>query len=387
MYKKRIFTFLLLILSTTTVIFTNLVICNSLPAQATSDDIVQDFIDGTKKELNIGFRVQSYPISYVNPDSIPSDKSKSYYTGFCNIFADKLFEDLKIHLKNELSGKPSLLDKVDYLKLVRTDVINFPQDDPNIKRYGAVINKQIDVECGANAIRKDLNEIEFSNDFLQDGISLLTKKEKFEEIRRGNFSELKVGVVSGTTTYQWLHNDILHNKILPYSSRPKAISSLKDSQTEAYASNYIILRGVLERDRNLRDKYDVYPGYLKPQKYGLVIKKGQSRLKEIINNTINDPEVKAEIEYLNNTYSLKSTDSTPKPDIDFLDKLGKVFSNPLHSLLLGILISAFVLLATITPFRQKISEVISGVWTRICPDIVNWLCGLWQLLIKLLFKK
>jgi ABC-type amino acid transport substrate-binding protein len=392
MYKKRIFTFLLLTLSTIIVIVVNLVICNNLLAQENfNSDIIKDFTDGTKKELNIGFRLQSYPISYVNPDSIPSDKSKSYYIGFCNIFSDKLFENLKIYLKNELQrdgrlSNSEINNKVDSLKLIRSDVNNFSQGG-FIKRYDGVIRKRIDIECGANSIRHDLGEIEFSSPFLQSGISLLAKKENLEKIASDekHLGKLKVGVVSGTTTYKWLLEEKGHNSTLPYSSRPEAISELINGSIDAYVSDYIILRGILERDRNLKDKYDVYPKYLRDQEYGLVIKKGQSKLKEIINETIKSPELSDEIKYLNNTYSNQNSENSALvPHIGFLYK---IFSNPLHSFLLGISMSAFVLVATITPCREKISEVISGVWERARPDIVNWLYGLWQLLIRLLFKK
>jgi hypothetical protein len=247
--------------------------------------------------------------------------------------------------------------------------------------------QKIDIECGANSIRHDLGEIEFSSPFLQSGISLLAKKENLEKVASDekHLGGLKVGVVSGTTTYKWLLEEKGYKSTLPYSSRSEAISKLRNGSIDAYVSDYIILRGILERDRNLKDKYDVYPKYLREQEYGLVIKKGQSKLKEIIDETIKSPEVSDEIRYFNNTYSNQNFgNSLLVPHISFLYK---VFSNPLHSFLLGISMSAFILMATISPCRQKIPEVISGVWERVRPDVVNWLSSLWQLLIRLLFKK
>lgn len=58
--------------------------------------------------------------------------------------------------------------------------------------------------------------------------------------------DLKVGVVSGSTTDTWLKKVKNYNKIFVYNSRPEAIAALKVGQIEAYISDYIILQGILK---------------------------------------------------------------------------------------------------------------------------------------------
>lgn len=371
-----------LILFILIVVIVSLVNCNVLLAQKNLDsDIIKDLMDGNKKTLNIGFRSQSYPISYVNSD----DASK--YTGFCNIFSDELFEKLKNDLKIELKKENNLSNsqintKIDSLKLVKSEAKNFSQGRYR-KRFDGVITKKLDIECGANSINYRSNEIEFSDPFLQSGISLLTKKENIEkialdEVRLGG---LKIGIVDNTTTLDWLEGDKGYRNRIIYQSRPEAVDHLKNGTIDAYISDYIILKGIFERDKDLKDKYEVYPKYFRDQDYGIVIKKGQYKLKEIINITIKSPKVLDELKYLNTTYS-KPSDKNPLPI-----SLVKAFSNPLHSFLLGILISILALVATVKPFRQKILELALGVWERIRPDMVNWLYSLWQFLVRLILKK
>jgi ABC-type amino acid transport substrate-binding protein len=310
---------LLIISILSIIVFDSLMIFSALPVKASNDDIINEFISGRKKELIIGFRVSSYPVSYIktDPDSTRSNNSKPIYKGFCDAFADELFENLKSYIQNELIKDKKLstqeiINKVNSLSYSKSPVVNFGQSG-DIKRYGGVLEGKIDVECGANSIRYDQKGIEFSDPFLSSGISLLTLKDDLEKVASDekNLGGLKVGVVGGTTTVKWLLEDKGYPKIKLYESRKDAIDALNRSEIDAYVSDYIILKGLLENNQDLlsKDKYDVYPKYLKEQEYGLVIKEGQSKFKEIINRTIKSPKSSEEIKYLNDHY--KSAFSSP----------------------------------------------------------------------------
>ena len=103
--KKRNLVILLIASTLIIIVFNNVVIFGELPVKASNNDIIEEFISGRKKELKIGFRVLSYPVSYLktDPDSTISDIS-STYDGFCNVFADELFANLKSHIQNELTN-------------------------------------------------------------------------------------------------------------------------------------------------------------------------------------------------------------------------------------------------------------------------------------------
>ena len=406
--KKRNLVILLIASTLIIIVFNNVVIFGELPVKASNNDIIEEFISGRKKELKIGFRVLSYPVSYLktDPDSTISDIS-STYDGFCNVFADELFANLKSHIQNELTnvGKLTTQDitnKVNSLKPInKSPVRNFGHGDgSHFKRYGGVAEGKIDVECGANSIHSDHDHrgIEFSDAFLSSGISLLALKDNLEKVASDekNLGNLRVGVVGGTTTYKWLREEKRYPdiKISLYTSRKDAINALNRSEIDAYVSDYILLKGLLENNQELlsKDKYDVYSKYLKEQEYGLVIKKGQSKLKEIINETIKSPKSSQKIKELNDNYSIKSDPPDPSPTLSSLiDFIKKLFKNPLNTFLLGLSISGFVIIIGVPILRQKLREVLKEVWKHILPDIVNGLGGglhsLWKIILNFIFKK
>lgn len=359
---------------------------NTLLAQTNpSADIIKDFIDGRKNELRIGLRVQSYPISFIDPNSV-SPTSKAY-NGFCNTFADQIFADLKDHLKLEFRKNPNLSpleidSKVNAISLTKTDVVNLSQG----KRFDGVIKGLIDVECGANSIHYN-TEVEFSDPFFSTGISLLAKKDNLGKVSENEegLGNLKVGVVSGTTTSDWLVRDKRYESLEYYQSRPEAIAALKRDLLGAYGSDYIILKGILEQDSDLKDNYDVYPKYLKDQSYGLVVKAGQSKLIYLINEkTLNSSKVLDKIKFLKQNYSKPESEGIGgnfsfNQVVNFIHKL---FSSPLNSFLLGISISIVVLILSFKKTRQLIAEVFKKLWEQILPDVVGWLYRLLQLIVR-----
>lgn len=356
-----------------------------LVAQANSSaDIIKEFIEGRKSELKIGLRAQSYPISFVDPNSV-SPTSK-VYSGFCNTFADQLFDDLKEYLKQELwkrsanSSTTEIENKVNAISLRKIDVVNLSQG----RRFGGVITGLVDVECGANSIQYN-TEVEFSDPFFSTGISLLTRKDNLDKVSQNEkeLGNLKIGVVSGTTTYDWLVKQKKYKNFVPYGSRPDATSALKSDKLGAYTSDYILLKGILEQSPALESNYDLYPKYLEEQNYGLVVKAGQSKLKELIDEkTLKSPSILNEIQFLKNDYSKQGSEKKGETSgfnqvISFISKL---FSSPLNSFLLGIAIPVVILMLFFKKTRQLIAEIFKKLWEQVLPDVVRWLYKLLQLI-------
>lgn len=353
-----------------------------------NEDIIEKFIIGSKKDLNIGFRVQSAPISYEDKNSIPSLKS---YRGFCNVFADELFENLKNYLRREIKRRnPSLSTSelenfVSSIKLNKDDSINFSQGG-HIRRFGGLIEGQRDVECGANSIDHSLSEIDFSESFFNTGVSLLTKKTNFENIlsNEEGFGNLKIGIVFETTTYTWFDRGKGYKNKQGFPSRSEAIKALKDGKIQAYASDYVLLRDILNDDVILQENYNLYPKYFQEQKYGLALKTGQSQLKSIINDTLKESsKVKKEIEFLDKNFAISTT---VDPISSITSFIGKVFSNPISSFLLGLSISALVIIIIFKPIRQMaqsmFSDIFKKMWEQILPEAARWLVNLLQSLFK-----
>ena len=372
---KRLKFFYIFILVTLFFIFSNLNSYIDLLAKTSSNnDIVNEFIGGTKQKLNFGFREQSYPVSYEDPNS---SSSPPEYAGFCNTFSDEIFEKLKIYLRQKLENQNlSYIDinhKLSSLKLVKLPVHNFSQGG-YYKRFDGITKGSIDIECGTNSIRPDLAEIDFSAPFFQTGVSLLVKKSDLKKVSSNekDFGELKIGVVSGSTTHDWLKKVKNYQNFIAYKSRTEAISALKENSIEAYASDYIILKGIQDNDKELVKEYGIYPKYLTVEEYGLAIKPRQGQFKSIINATLIDsPKVKNKIQILEDNYTIKSDNKfSENPSFD---SLYKILSNPLNTFLLGISISILVLIASFKKTRKMITDVLKKLWEQVLPEIVRLL--------------
>jgi hypothetical protein len=165
-----------------------------------SKDIIEEFVNGNRTDIQIGFREQSAPISFEGPNSTSSNRT---YEGFCNVFADQLLVELKNHVKNRLIEKnpnhhsPEIDKRVKLIKHTKHNVINLVQG----KRFQGLEKDpkdvdHIDVECGANSIQFKEN-IAFSDPFFKTGISLLAKQDIVDRIlkNRANIKSLKIGVL------------------------------------------------------------------------------------------------------------------------------------------------------------------------------------------------
>jgi ABC-type amino acid transport substrate-binding protein len=380
-------TLLLIVVSST---INNKVLAQSVIASnAVGGDIVDGFISGDRKNLKVGFRIQSAPIISENPNSNSTPKS---YIGFCDTFADQLLKDLRSSVKQSLLSNPNPItgseidSRVNAITLEKVPIVNFSDG----KRFQAVVEGTVDVECGANSIRYDLPEVKFSDPFFKTGISILAKKDDIEKISldEKGLGNLSIGVVSGTTTYLWLDREKGYRKSSIFQSKPLAIAALKiGDSVQGFASDYIVLKYILDHEPKLRESYFIYPNYLKEQDYGLVIRNKQNQLQDIVNKkTLTSASVLEEIKLLNRDYSVHAgfIETIKIKGAQLVSALGiqpylGQFPAFLFSFLGGAVITLAAVLFSIKSSRKLALTFIGELWKKFLPSIVQHLYNLLQI--------
>ncbi|NEO97955.1 MAG: transporter substrate-binding domain-containing protein [Symploca sp. SIO2E9] len=243
----------------------------------------------TNKILRFGIRLETYPVSY-------KDEISNEYKGFCTVFA----QELKKSLETEFDIRK--------IELTQISIKNFSQGQDKNPRYQGVENKEVHIECGANTIPFEgeftsLDKVEFSNYFLKTKIKLLIPTKHIGQLNQKP-SELKVGVIEATTTKKRLASASQY-KLITYKDKRKAIEDLKENKINAYASDSLLLRGILnELEKQENGKYILFPqkenlsitSY--PELYGLAFQKGNEEFKRIVNDTLQKKTIKEEIQKL-----------------------------------------------------------------------------------------
>ncbi|MCC3409362.1 MAG: transporter substrate-binding domain-containing protein [Microcoleus sp. PH2017_10_PVI_O_A] len=220
--------------------------------------------------------------------------------GFCGTFGKELEKELVRNFK---------FIKVQYLH------INNEGLGQTYPRYHGLKEGWVHIECGPNSAESanivEGQGIQFSNFFYKTGVKLLLKQSLATalNLRNKELSNIKVGAVVGTTTLNVLPG-IFPNNIHPYRNRDAALKALERSEIEAFASDSLIVKNLLENGVNKYQQenkkaykysgYTIYPtdsSYLTldpTEEYVMAVKKDTIFSKELlktINKTLKTPEI------------------------------------------------------------------------------------------------
>src|SRR4051812_10018713 len=178
------------------------------------------------------------------------------------------------------------------------DEIGVEVDDANLKiehvkvtsddRIPAVTGNKIDLECGsttANAERAKL--VAFSPLMFVAGTKLMVPKASTISAP----TDLKgktVVVTKGTTNEQAMHTlDKKFSLGLNFVVSPdheQSYQTLVDGKADAFATDDILLYGLIVQHK-ARDKFKVTGEYLSYDPYGIMFRKGEPQLKEVVERT------------------------------------------------------------------------------------------------------
>src|SRR6201985_1232038 len=179
------------------------------------------------------------------------------------------------------------------------DEIGAEVDDPNLKieyvkvtsddRIPAVVQGKIDLECGsttANAERA--KQVAFSPLMFVAGTKLMVAKESPIAAPK-DLQGKTVVVTKGTTNEQAMHSVdkkfSLGLKIVTADDHEQSSQMLVDSKVDAFAPDDILLYGLIARHKS-QDKFKVAGDYLSYDPYGIMFRKGEPQLKEVVERAL-----------------------------------------------------------------------------------------------------
>jgi ABC-type amino acid transport substrate-binding protein len=211
--------------------------------------------------VRLGYRESSPPFSFLDQSSRP--------IGYSLELCEAIVEEIGVEVDD-----PNL--RIDYVKVTADD------------RIPAVVQGKIDLECGsttANAERA--KQVAFSPLIFVAGTKLMVPKTSAVT----GVTDLKgktVVVTRGTTNEQAMHNVdkklSLGLNIVTSPDHEQSYQMLVDGKADAFATDDILLYGLIARHKS-QDKFRVVGDYLSYDPYGIMYRKGEPQLKDVVERT------------------------------------------------------------------------------------------------------
>jgi ABC-type amino acid transport substrate-binding protein len=211
--------------------------------------------------VRLGYRESSPPFSFLDHSNRP--------IGYSLELCEAIVEEIGVEVDD-----PNL--RIDYVKVTSDD------------RIPAVVQGKVDLECGsttANAERA--KQVAFSPLIFVAGTKLMVPKTSAVS----GVTDLKgktVVVTKGTTNEQAMHNVdkklSLGLNIVTSPDHEQSYQMLADGKADAFATDDILLYGLIARHKS-QDKFRVVGDYLSYDPYGIMYRKGEPQLKDVVERT------------------------------------------------------------------------------------------------------
>ncbi|HEY9663197.1 MAG TPA: transporter substrate-binding domain-containing protein, partial [Allocoleopsis sp.] len=221
--------------------------------------------------LRAAVRQDAAPFGYVDRNG--------QQTGFCVNLLNALATDLGEQLQTP----------------VRLDIaaISTPET-----RFDLVKNETVQVECGPNTIRTDIDGITFSSPFFVTGAHLLVRSTEAPQI--DPFSPLpdrRIGVLRGTTTETFVQQRYPNANIVRFGGidgRTEGIEALAAGQLDAFAGDGILSLGTLQQLNLPRSDFALLPDRpMTCEPYGLILPNNDRQFQTIVDDFIASPTARA----------------------------------------------------------------------------------------------
>jgi ABC-type amino acid transport substrate-binding protein len=212
--------------------------------------------------LTIGYRENALPFSFTGSDGKPT----GYSIDLCKEIATAVQQELKLG---------SL-------------TINWVPVTPD-NRIDAVVNGTIDIECGSTTASLARQEkVDFTLMTFVDGSSLLTV-EGAGVRTLDDLAGKRIGVVPGTTTERaladFLRSKSLSATVVPVKDHDEGLAGLQTSKIEAYASDRVILVGLVLQARGTA-RYALISDDLSYEPYGFMVRRDDSAFRLVANRAL-----------------------------------------------------------------------------------------------------
>ena len=211
--------------------------------------------------VRLGYRESSPPFSFLDQSNRP--------IGYSLELCEAIVEEIGVEVDDANL-------KIEYVKVTSDD------------RIQAVVQNKIDLECGsttANAERA--KQVAFSPLIFVAGTKLMVPKASTISAP----TDLKgktVVVTKGTTNEQAMHTIdkkfSLGLNIVTAPDHEQSYQTLVDGKADAFATDDILLYGLIARHK-AKDKFKVTGEYLSYDPYGIMYRKGEPQMKDVVERT------------------------------------------------------------------------------------------------------
>ncbi|MEG3435971.1 amino acid ABC transporter substrate-binding protein [Pannus brasiliensis CCIBt3594] len=215
--------------------------------------------------LEVGIREDAIPFGYRD--------SNHNLEGLCLDFVNILREELKRELNLNIIS----------VKIYKSTLFN---------RFDLVENGTIDLECGPNTIRENLDRrVTFSRPFFVTGTQFLIRRENRANLNLNTLENIRIGVLRDTTTASLLREKYPNATLQEFqgaTGRLRGVQALKRRNIDAFASDGILLLGeAIVLGLSLEEEYAIVPeNPLDCEYYGLILPSDNPRWKELVNSVI-----------------------------------------------------------------------------------------------------
>ncbi|MCP1836857.1 MULTISPECIES: amino acid ABC transporter substrate-binding protein [Bradyrhizobium] len=208
--------------------------------------------------VRIGYRESSPPFSFLDHSNRP--------IGYSLELCDAIVEEIGTEVDDANL-------KVDYVKVTSDD------------RIPAVVDKKIDLECGSTTANAERGkQVAFSPLMFVAGTKLMVPKAS-GVTQVADLKGKTVVVTKGTTNEQAMHNVDAKQKlglnIVTAPDHEQSYQMLVDGKADAFATDDILLHGLIARHKS-QDKFRVTGDYLSYDPYGIMYRKGEPQMKDVV---------------------------------------------------------------------------------------------------------
>ena len=234
-----------------------------LAASAQGDTGLSPTLSAIKnsKVVRLGFRESSLPLSFLDK----SDRPIGYSLELCQAIVDEIGVEI---------------DEAD-LKIEYTKVT--PET-----RIPGLLQNRIDLECGSTTANADrAKRVAFSPLIFVAGTKLMVAKAS----GISSITDMRgktIVVTKGTTNEQALHAADakfgLGLKIVTADDHEQAYQMLSEQKVDAFATDDILLYGLIARHKS-QDKFRVTGDYLSYEPYGIMFRKGEPQMAQVVERT------------------------------------------------------------------------------------------------------
>jgi ABC-type amino acid transport substrate-binding protein len=156
-------------------------------------------------------------------------------------------------------------------------------------RFDAVASGKVDIECGTSTMTLSrMEKVDFTNMTFVDGGALLVKKGS--AIRNVvSLVDETVAVIPGTTTDRALRaalaKSYVNAKVVEVKDHGEGIAAVESGKVSAYASDRIILVGLLAKSRSAAT-LTLAEAQFSYEPYGFMIRRGDADFRLLANRTL-----------------------------------------------------------------------------------------------------